>query len=122
LKEIGVDSFKIEGRLKGPQYVASTAKSNREAIDSNLSFADLEKLKEDMSVSYSRGFFPGWLHGVNHQDLVDGTFSSHRGLEIGSVLKINKNSIIVSSSRDLENGDGLLFASVSEKPKKEIGA
>lgn len=33
LKDIGLDSFKIEGRMKSPQYVASTVKVYRDAID-----------------------------------------------------------------------------------------
>ncbi|HZK86313.1 MAG TPA: U32 family peptidase [Desulfosporosinus sp.] len=33
LKEIELDSFKIEGRMKSPQYVASTVKVYRDAID-----------------------------------------------------------------------------------------
>jgi collagenase-like PrtC family protease len=33
LIKAGVKSFKIEGRLKGPEYVAITTKAYREAVD-----------------------------------------------------------------------------------------
>lgn len=117
LMKLGVKSFKIEGRLKTPEYVAQAAKSFRTAIDSVLQtnrlsahLADYEKRK--MAVEYSRGFFSGWLNGVNHQELVNGTFSSHRGLEIGKVKSVEKNSIEIELNHndyDIENGDGLLW-------------
>lgn len=119
LEAIGVDSLKVEGRLKSPLFVASVANTYRNAID-NGSVSKTEK--ENMAITYSRGFFPGWLHGVNHQDLVDGTFGSNRGLKIGQVQEVRNRSIIIASDKNLEKGDGLLFASVSEPKKKETGA
>ena len=119
LRELGVDSLKVEGRLKSPLFVASVANSYRAAIDEK---ASTKELKEEMAITYSRGFFPGWLHGVNHQDLVDGTFGSNRGLKIGQIQEVRKNSLIIASDKSLEKGDGLLFASVSDPKKKETGA
>ena len=119
LRELGVDSLKVEGRLKSPLFVASVANSYRAAIDDQ---ASTKELKEEMAITYSRGFFPGWLHGVNHQDLVDGTFGSNRGLKIGQIQEVRKNSLIIASDKGLEKGDGLLFASVSDPKKKETGA
>jgi U32 family peptidase len=114
LAKIGVDSLKVEGRLKGPDYVASAAKAYRQAIDTKVSPKDLKVLKKEMGLTYSRGFFPGWLHGVNHQELVDGTFPHNRGLEIGSVLKVSDKFIEVKSSEVLYPGDGLLFIADKE--------
>jgi putative protease len=75
-----------------------------------------------MGLTYSRGFYPGWLHGVNHQTLVDGTFGAHRGVEIGLVKNIRAKSIIVATSELLKKGDGVLFAHSSNKGiKSEIG-
>lgn len=115
LKELGVHSFKVEGRLKTPEYVAAAAKNYREVLDGAP--VNLEKRAQELSTTYSRGFFSGWLNGVNHQMLVDGTFSSHRGLEVGVVLEIKKKSILVSSSAPLKAGMGLLIAA-----KEEVGS
>jgi U32 family peptidase len=116
LMKIGVKSFKVEGRLKTPEFVASVAKSFRHAIDSvlnekPLSALQIEKEKTSMAVQYSRGFFPGWLNGVNHQELVNGTFSSHRGALIGKITNVNNFEITVQLDKplQLENGDGLLW-------------
>jgi putative protease len=123
LMQLGVKSFKVEGRLKTPDYVAQVAKSFRTAIDrviQNKPFSHDQILSEKnkMGAEYSRGFFPGWLNGVNHQELVDGTFSSHRGVEIGQIKTAAQNSIVVELNDNqigLEGGDGLLWFEGSEK-------
>jgi putative protease len=88
LQEIGVNSFKVEGRLKTPEYVAATAKNYREVLDGAP--LQLGKRTADLASTYSRGFFTGWLNGVDHQKLVDGSFSAHRGLEIGKIKEVRK--------------------------------
>lgn len=127
LLNIGIESFKVEGRLKTPEYVAAAAKNYREAIDmvgagKQLSKKNIEDAKTEMSLTYSRGFFSGWLHGVNHQDLVDGTYGAHRGLDIGVVKKVDLRSVTVEINYpNLKNGDGVLFAKMVRGKKTEVG-
>lgn len=118
----GVDCFKIEGRLKTPEYVATAAQAYRQALEQVIerrptthSTQDLKKAKKNMAISYSRGFFSGWFHGVNHQKLVGAQYSAHRGYEIGTVMESSKNAMTIQmkeseSSHDLVPGDGLLWA------------
>lgn len=126
LLNIGIESFKVEGRLKTPEYVASAAKNYREAIDRAVSGAilskkQIENSKTEMGLTYSRGFFSGWLHGVDHQELVDGTYGAHRGVEIGRVVKVDNKSLQVEINYPhLKNGDGVLFAGIRGK-KSEVG-
>lgn len=123
LLSLGIESFKVEGRLKTPEYVAAAAKNYREAIDRvGLSQKQLEQAKNEMGLTYSRGFFSGWLHGVDHQQLVEGTYGAHRGVEIGSVLKVLPKSIIVTINKaDLKKGDGIMLAGFHNGKKCEIG-
>jgi putative protease len=107
LMEIGIDSFKIEGRLKTPQYVASTASAYRRAIAQRA--APEPGARDDLQITYSRGFFNGWMGGVDHQRLVDGRYGSHRGLEIGTVASLRNGALRILSAHDLQAGDGLLF-------------
>lgn len=128
LMKLGVKSFKVEGRLKTPEYVAQVAKSFRSAIDhtiqnSPLTSDQIQKEKNKMGAEYSRGFFPGWLNGVNHQELVDGTFSNHRGVELGKIIAVQESSITISlndNKIDIENGDGLLWFDGLEKKGASI--
>jgi putative protease len=127
--EAGVDSFKIEGRLKSPEYVAAAARDYRVAIDRHLEGHDLapHELKSGMSRMgsvYSRGFFSGWLHGVDHQRLVDGTFSSNRGLRIGQIVDVRFDRMTVELDQPVElaPGDGLLWAYSRGEESFEEGA
>ncbi len=107
LEEIGVDSLKVEGRLKSPEYVAAVSKAYRKALDSQpLQDKDTEPLE----VLFSRGLRTGWLDGDNHQELVDGTFSNHHGMFLGTVMKVGRGQIDIENNAGLPRpGDGILF-------------
>lgn len=115
----GVDCFKVEGRLKTPDYVATSAQAYREVLDEVATKKPAphskSELQKNMAINYSRGFFSGWLNGVNHQKLVGGTFSNHRGYEIGMVVDAFKNVMTVAVKdpmvyHNLLPGDGLFWA------------
>lgn len=126
LVDLKINSFKVEGRLKTPEYVASAGRSYRMAIDQKLnhkriSEGKIDQLKKEMGTTFSRGFFTGWLYGVNHQELVNGTFSSHRGHKIGEVIKVHKNFVSIQCNQNLKKGDGILFSSINSVDKIEAG-
>jgi putative protease len=67
LMEAGIDVFKIEGRSKSAEYVYTTTKCYREAIDavSEGSYTD-EKVKNwltELDKVYNRGFWEGYFMG-----------------------------------------------------------
>ena len=81
----GVCSLKIEGRLKSAQYVAATTQTYRGALDAALRHEPFELSRQaelDLSQSFSRGFAPGFLAGIDHQQLVQGRFPKARGVRI----------------------------------------
>jgi putative protease len=116
LMQLGISSLKIEGRLKGPDYVAATTTLYRRAIDFVRTGADeheeLSELRRDALQAYSRGSGPGFLAGIDHQRLVDGRNCDHRGIEIGlceGVTRIRgRDWIRLSSKEPVARGDGLL--------------
>jgi putative protease len=94
----GVCSFKIEGRLKTPEYVANITRHYRQAIDSALAGRPVKftpRDVEEMELSFSRGFSPGWLGGCDHKMLVPATSSSKRGVLLGVVKSVRKGRVIV---------------------------
>jgi len=127
LLDLKIDSFKVEGRLKTPEYVASAARNYRAAIDAKLhhkKFGDdkVNAAKREMGLTYSRGFFTGWLHGVDHQRLVDGTYGAHRGVEIGQISSLSLKSIKIKTDyKKLKKGDGILLAGFVNGRKTEVG-
>jgi len=116
LIELGVRSFKIEGRLKGPQYVAATTRLYRTAVDQALGAAppsDFLVMKQRAIQSYSRGSGPGFLSGVNHQELVEARSCDHRGLEVAQTLgreqRAGRSWLLVEAGARIARGDGLLI-------------
>ena len=111
LEEIGVNSLKVEGRLKSPEYVAAVSRAYRKALNKiPLDAKDMEPLE----VLFSRGLNTGWLDGDNHQELVNGTFSNHHGMALGQVVKTERGQIIIALDESVgstypQPGDGILF-------------
>ncbi len=111
LLDAGVVSFKIEGRLKTPEYVANITRHYRSAIDAALGGKG-EPLRPEawaeMQQSFSRGFSTGFLEGVDHQRLVRGDFPKSRGLAVGEVVEVRPGSIFVSTGES--TGEGIVAA------------
>ena len=118
LKELGVNSFKVEGRLKTPEYVAAAARNYSEVLHGGPLRLDSRLM--EMSTTYSRGFFTGWLHGVDHQRLVDGTYGAHRGLDLGVIKEVKRNLIKLDTSIELKAGMGLLFVAGKNESGSKI--
>ncbi|AEI65315.1 U32 family peptidase [Corallococcus macrosporus] len=99
LVEIGVHSLKIEGRQKGPQYVATAVQGYRRWVDGvsagKPDTGALRKDLADMTLSYSRGFSHGFFAGSDHQTLVEGRFPKHRGAFLGRVESVHGRDVRV---------------------------
>lgn len=106
LVQMGVESLKIEGRLKEPEYVAAASQNYRAARDQAQKTIDMSALE----MSFSRGFHSGWLHGVDHQTLVDGRTSSHVGQYLGKIQKHSEHALFLADSPNLALGDGVWIA------------
>ncbi len=113
----GVSCFKIEGRMKGPEYVANVVDKYRRALDaaielrpSPLTARDAEELR----YSFSRSFSHGFLKGSDHQQLVHGLYPGHRGVLVGRVEEVHARArhVLVRAEQDapeLKAGDRMLF-------------
>ena len=98
LIEAGVVSFKIEGRLKTPEYVANITRHYRQAIATAVAGRPVEftpREVEEMELSFSRGFSPGWLQGCDHKMLVPATTSAKRGVRLGTVAEVRRDRVAV---------------------------
>jgi putative protease len=112
LIRLGVSGFKIEGRLKSPEYVAATCQVYRKAIDAALDaelsgVTDQDRYKLEMT--FSRGLYSGWLHGVNHQELVHARFGKKRGPFVGIIKQVGVEHVEVDPQTPLQAGDGIVF-------------
>ena len=112
LIDLGVCSFKIEGRLKTPEYVANITRHYRRAIDEALAGRRAEfapRDVEEMELSFSRGFSHGWLDGNDHKKLVPALSSAKRGVLLGMIHDVRRHSVVVALQSSVRRGDGLVF-------------
>ena len=65
----GIRSFKIEGRIRPPEYVKTTVSCYRQALDAIEAGAYTPqlgaRLKEELAKTYNRGFSGGFYHGLD---------------------------------------------------------
>ena len=134
----GVSCFKIEGRLKGPEYVLRTVRAYREALDTawaehqaGLPPQDLplaQETRRRLAQVFSRGqssqadgLTPGFLEGPRHQELVIGRNPRHRGLYLGCVSGITQHGAKLNLQNPVKAGDGIVFDSGNPQSKEPGG-
>jgi putative protease len=112
LIEAGVISFKIEGRLKSPEYVSAVCQVYRKAIDAALTAREFHPSAADryqLEMTFSRGLYSGWMHGVNHQELVSARFGKKRGAFAGRIARVGRDFVEFAPEVPLKAGDGVVF-------------
>eukprot|EP00873_Tetraselmis_striata_P015663 jgi/Tetstr1/435927/TSEL_024809.t1 len=128
--QAGVSCLKIEGRLKGPEYVAATTAVYAAAVDhametlragGSLEAAALPVPRQqavDLRQVFARGqdeendgLTPGFLAGVAHQQLVRGRAPRHRGVLLGRVQRVDaaQGGVWVELQGPVKRGDGVVF-------------
>ncbi len=107
--ESGIDSLKIEGRMKRPEYVYLVTSIYRKAIDSyynHQKFSPLEETKK-LQKLFSRDFTKGFLFNEENKDFISSFRPNHKGTYLGKVIKVNKNSFDIKLEDDLSIKDGI---------------
>lgn len=127
LIELGVKSFKIEGRLKTPEYVAAVTRTYRKAIDAALASQPDPINDQDMyamEMTFSRGLSTGWMHGVNHQELVGARYGKKRGPYVGKVVRIlNRDTLELDALHiAMKPGDGVVFENLRDTNHEQGGS
>ena len=110
LIDIGVDSIKIEGRMKRKEYVYLAVSLYRKAIDSylnkgfvNITDKDIFELKK----IFNRGFTKGFLFGETNNNFTNPKRPNHQGIIIGKVISIKNSSFCLKLSDKLNLQDGI---------------
>ncbi|MDP4625954.1 MAG: U32 family peptidase [Akkermansiaceae bacterium] len=121
----GVKSFKIEGRLKTPEYVAAVTRVYRKALDAVAASVPAQAVqtpsrgvsqedKYELEMTFSRGLTTGWLAGTNHPYLTHGKFGKKRGPFLGTIIEAQNGWIRLDTppseqTPPLKAGDGIVF-------------
>jgi len=144
LVRLGIASFKIEGRLKTPEYVAAVTQVYRRAIDqavaahsggpdNSLSGSpqatggrpENSRVTPDdrykLEMAFSRGLYSGWMHGVNHQKLVHARYGKKRGAFLGAISSIGRGYIEVKPEAPIKPGDGIVIDRGGDTDREQGG-
>lgn len=115
--DIGVDSLKIEGRMKGIYYVANCVKVYRDAIDlykkGNFKFNPkwMEELESVSNRSYTKGFYNGRA-GVESQNYNNrNSYSQTHKLVAKVEKKLSENEYIIAIRNKLYVGEKVQIVS-----------
>ena len=121
LIEAGVMCFKIEGRMKSPEYVATVTRIYRKYIDlalSNEPYKIDNQDVEDLLQVFNRGnFSSGHLETNPNNDLVYPEKQNHMGIYIGNVSNIKpaKGHILLNLKNSISLGDTIQFEKENTK-------
>lgn len=88
LMEVGIDSLKIEGRMKRPEYVAVVTRTYRDILDRFSDDPDAAITPEEqqrLETIFSRGFTEGYISGDPGRSLMSMEKPGNRGTLIGRV-------------------------------------
>lgn len=98
LKEIGIESIKVEGRMKDPNYVFETVSYYHDLIDG---IKAQEKSSELFNRGYSKGYFYGNDNYIMNKDY-SYNLGKNLGLLSGKELKLKSRVVL---------GDGIIYLS-----------
>ena len=110
LLESGIDSFKIEGRMKSPYYVGYVTRLYRMLIDKYYNGEELVLTREEVNnlkKLFNREFTSGYL--FKDRDVMNIKTPNHQGIEIGKVIDVYKGKVKISLTLDIRQNDGIRF-------------
>lgn len=114
LKDIldaNIDSIKIEGRMKSPEYVGYVTKLYRKALNQyneNKQIKFTEEEINNLKVLYNREFTKGYILNDN-ENIINQISPNHKGIKIGKVIKITDKYIKIKLEKELNQEDAIRF-------------
>jgi putative protease len=113
LVESGVDSLKIEGRMKAPEYVARVVSFYRKYVDAACIGGDNKVSSEDireLTQIFNRGgsSYTGYYHTYAGTDMMSSSPKSS-GVRIGTVAEYDKSRRVctINLTAEVTGGDGI---------------
>jgi len=115
LIKAGVNAFKIEGRIRSPEYIKVVTGVYRRAIDAffaNKLDKDLKEiLKEELKAVYNRGFSTGFYLSDPSKDICRELEHTHEKVYAGEIIKFYKKinvAEVLVRNEPIKKGDQIL--------------
>ena len=110
LLALDIESWKIEGRMKRPEYVATVVRNYRQLLDSLISGGekpDSRKAVDELLQIFNRDSTDGFWRGNPNVGLMSCKRPNNRGVYLGRVMAFSAETVTVKLERALSLGDGL---------------
>lgn len=119
LIEAGIDSFKIEGRMKRPEYAAGVTYMYRKYVDRYLEYGNekyerylldhKDEVREDtlfLQDLYNRGgFSEGYFVNRNGRNMISLSRPNHSGVHVGKVRSVNHGKAQIQLTQNINPQD-----------------
>ena len=138
LLDAGVTSLKVEGRMKSPEYVYAVVSVYRAVLDRLMAAREAgeagdgwratQKERSILEEAFSRGFTTAYMTHERGNDIMSYQRPNNRGVFIGRISRLVKDSAFVQVEKPLNPGDLIevwtnkgrtIFTVPSEKPLKD---
>lgn len=118
LKDAGIVSLKIEGRMKSDYYVASVVNAYRRALDGTK---DLNLLHDELEKTSHRRYTTGFYFGANDKEYLEDSMPVQTSVFIAKVVENAKNGHVKVEMRNrFKVGDELEVLSPDDNFLKKI--
>ena len=118
LKEAGVESLKIEGRMKSDYYVASVVNAYRRALDG---FEDMKVLNDELEKTSHRRYTTGFFFGAKDKEYLEDSMPVQTYVFIAKVVEDAKDGKVKVEMRNrFKIGDSLEILSADDNFLKTI--
>ena len=110
LIEAGIDSIKIEGRMKRPEYVYYVTRMYRKVVDAYYQNQPIEITEEEieqLKKLFNRGFTKGFLFHENMRCFINAYRPNHMGIPVGKVISVQNKKIQIQLTDSVSIHDGL---------------
>lgn len=122
LMQVPVQSLKIEGRMKQPEYVALMTDIYREHIDriadgESISREKMTQDQRNMAVIFNReGFTKAYFENVPGRSMMSLHTPKNTGIPLGTLVQIDSSRCTVRLQESLHTGDGIALYDANLQP------
>ena len=111
LLAIGIDSLKIEGRMRRAEYVVQTVLSYKNALNmvTKKLPANIPEEIESLKKVFNRAYTKGYMFQEKNQDITNIDRPNHQGIPLGVVVESGHHHVKIKLSESLSVGDGIRF-------------
>ena len=98
LNKSGINSIKLEGRMKSEDYVGTIVNSYRNLLDKKEG-----SFKDDLNFVFNRKFTKGYIMNQAPSEVMGRESSGHLGLYIGDIVAINREYPEIIEKKEISN-------------------